>query len=59
MEPVTVEALKRVAALQGYAWSDSDLEAIRPAVERILSQLEKFAALALNETEPAIQFEMF
>jgi len=59
MEPFTVEALKQLAALQGYAWSDEDLERVRPQVERGLAVLEKLPALVPQDLEPAIQYRMF
>jgi len=59
MEPVTVEALKQVATLQGYAWSDAELEQLRPQVERGLALVEKLAALVAQDLEPAIQYRMF
>jgi hypothetical protein len=59
MEPVTVEALRSVATLQGYAWSDAEIEAIRLQVSRGLLQVEKLETLSLRETEPAIQYRMF
>ena len=59
MEPVTVEALKQVAALQGYAWSDEELERLRPQVERGLALVEKLPALVPQNLEPAIQYRMF
>lgn len=59
MEPVTIEALKNMAALQGYAWSDAEIEAIRLQVSRGLLQVEKLATLSLREIEPAIQYRLF
>ncbi|MBI4560784.1 MAG: hypothetical protein HY724_01975 [Candidatus Rokubacteria bacterium] len=59
MEPVTVEALKQVAALQGYAWSDEELERLRPQVERGLALVEQLGALVPRDLEPAIQYRMF
>ena len=59
MEPVTVEALKQVAELQGYAWSEAELERIRPQVERGLALVEKLEGLIAQDLEPAIQYRMF
>jgi len=59
MEPVTVEALKQVAELQGYAWSAEELERIRPLVERGLALVEKLGGLVAQDLEPAIQYRMF
>jgi len=59
MESLTLERLRHVAALQGYAWSDEDLERIRPQVERGLALVERLAAAVPPEAEPAIQYRMF
>ncbi len=59
MEPVTVEALKSMARLQGYAWSDAEIEAILPQVARGLTLVEKLGALSASDPEPAIQYRLF
>jgi len=59
MEPFTVERMRDVVSLQGYAWADEDLERIRPLVERGLALVEKLAAVVPQEIEPAIQYRMF
>lgn len=59
MEPLGVEALRHVATLQGYTWSDEELERLRPMVERGLTLVEKLAALVPQDLEPAIQYRMF
>lgn len=59
MEPVTVEALRKIAALQGYAWSDAEVEAILPQVARGLLLVERLTTLPLRDIEPAIQYRVF
>jgi len=59
MPELSLEALKQLAALQGYAWSDAELERIRPQVERGLALLEKLSELVSPDVEPAIQYRMF
>jgi len=59
MAPLTSEQLRRVAELQGYAWSDEELERIRPLVERGLALVEKLEGLVSQDLEPAIQYRMF
>lgn len=56
MGPVTVEALRQMAALQGYAWSDEELERLRQQVERGLTLVERLQALVPQDLEPAIQY---
>lgn len=59
MEPVTVDAIRKTAALQGYAWSDAEVEAILPQVTRALLLVERLGTLPLRDVEPAIQYRMF
>src|SRR2546428_11789353 len=46
---ISVEMLKRTAALGGFDWSDAELEPIRPAVERLLAALGGLGALPLGD----------
>lgn len=55
---ISVESLKRTAALAGFAWTDAELEAIRPAVQRLLASLAELEQLSLGSTEPTTQFRM-
>jgi hypothetical protein len=58
-EPLDLDALRAAARLAGFAWSDTQLEAIRPMVEasrRLLAGLEE---LPLADVEPTTQFRMF
>lgn len=58
MEPVTIDLMKRLAARAGYAWSDEELETLRPQVERSLAELEKLNTLALRDVDPSTRFPM-
>ena len=59
MDPVTVEALRKMAELQGHAWSEAEIEAILPQVTRGLLLVERLGTLPLRDVEPAIQYRMF
>jgi hypothetical protein len=59
MEPVTVERLKSMARLQGYEWSDAEIDAVLPQVARALALVEKMGALSASDPEPAIQYRLF
>src|SRR5436309_8111450 len=52
---ISVESLKRTAALGGFAWTDAELEAIRPAVQRLLEALEQLERVRLGKVEPKTQ----
>ena len=43
--------MKRMAAAGGFAWTDAELEPIRPAVERLES-------LPLEDLEPTTQYRV-
>lgn len=55
---VNLDAMRRVARLAGFEWSDAELEAIRPTVERTLELLARLEALPLREVEPATQYRV-
>jgi Asp-tRNA(Asn)/Glu-tRNA(Gln) amidotransferase C subunit len=52
-EPMDLDTLRRGAALAGFAWSDAELEAIRPQVEATLRLLRALEAVPVGEAEPA------
>jgi Asp-tRNA(Asn)/Glu-tRNA(Gln) amidotransferase C subunit len=55
---ISVESLRRTAALGGFAWTDAELEAIRPAVQRLLESLEQMEQLPLGALEPTTQYRV-
>jgi hypothetical protein len=55
---VSIEALKSVAALAGYAWTDDELRAIAPLVERSLALIDRLESLPLRDVEPGIVFRI-
>jgi Asp-tRNA(Asn)/Glu-tRNA(Gln) amidotransferase C subunit len=55
---ISVESLRRTAALSGFAWTDAELEAIRPAVQRLLESLEQMEQLPLGAVEPTTQYRV-
>jgi Asp-tRNA(Asn)/Glu-tRNA(Gln) amidotransferase C subunit len=55
---IGVEGMKRMATAGGFAWSDAELESIRPAVERMLDALERLESVPLGEVEPTTQFRV-
>src|SRR5262245_50976610 len=54
---IGLDAMKRIAAA-GFAWTDAELEPIRPAVERLLEALERLESLPLEELEPTTQYRI-
>lgn len=57
-EPIDLETLRRAAGLAGFAWSDAELDAIRPMVEAALRLLAGLETLPLEEVEPTTQYRM-
>jgi Asp-tRNA(Asn)/Glu-tRNA(Gln) amidotransferase C subunit len=55
---ISVELLKRAAALGGFDWSEAELEPIRPAVERLLEALARLEQLPLDNVEPTMQYRV-
>jgi Asp-tRNA(Asn)/Glu-tRNA(Gln) amidotransferase C subunit len=59
MSDVLISVMRRMADLAGFEWTDEELEAVRPAVERSLAVMAKLESVPLSETEPTTQFRMF
>ena len=58
MEGVNAKTLKRMAALLGYDWSDEEIEALLPRVEKSLEMVDRLDALPLRDVEPALQYRI-
>ena len=55
---ISVEMLKRTAALAGFDWSEAELEPTRPAVERLLEALARLEQVPLGDIEPTTQYRV-
>lgn len=55
---ISLDTLKRLTCLGGFDWSDAELEAIRPTLERTLDLLARLEALPLGEIEPTTQYRV-
>ena len=55
-DAIDLDALRRGAHLAGFAWSDAELEDIRPQVEAALRLLRALEAIAVGEAEPTTQY---
>jgi Asp-tRNA(Asn)/Glu-tRNA(Gln) amidotransferase C subunit len=53
---IDLETLRRGARLAGFAWSDAELEDIRPQVEAALRTLRALEAVDLGATEPTTHY---
>ncbi len=58
MDGRSVRALRRVVWLQGYDWTDEDLERLLPQLEKSLELVERLDTLPLRDVEPAVQYRM-
>ena len=50
--PIDLDTLRHGARLAGFAWSDTELEAIRPHVEAALRLLRALEALTVDAEPP-------
>ena len=55
---IRLETLKSLSQLAGFDWSDAELEAIRPAVARMLDLLARLETLPLASVEPTTQYRV-
>jgi Asp-tRNA(Asn)/Glu-tRNA(Gln) amidotransferase C subunit len=58
MRSLDLDTLRHLADLAGFAWSEAELEAIRPDLERALRGLERLEQLPLPSVEPATQYRV-
>jgi Asp-tRNA(Asn)/Glu-tRNA(Gln) amidotransferase C subunit len=56
MAHLTLELMGRIAALAGFAWTDEELRAVAPQVERSLDALHTLDELPLQDAEPSTVF---
>jgi Asp-tRNA(Asn)/Glu-tRNA(Gln) amidotransferase C subunit len=55
---IDLDSMRSTARLAGFDWSDVELEALRPILERTLALLAQLEALRLGDIEPATQYRM-
>ncbi|PYN55807.1 MAG: hypothetical protein DMD92_16590 [Candidatus Rokuibacteriota bacterium] len=55
---IDLDSMRSAVRLAGFDWSDAELEAIRPILERTLALLAQLEALRLSDLEPATQYRM-
>ena len=58
MEPLTIEAMRAIARVQGFEWTDAELEAIRPVVEVSRRLLARLDSLPLDTRDPSTQYRI-
>jgi hypothetical protein len=58
MSTIDVETLRHAAQVSGFDFTASELQALRPAVERALQALARLEALPLASVEPVIQYRV-
>jgi len=58
MAPLSLEAMRQLAALNGFQWTDEDLERLRPAVERVMGLVARLEDLSLDAVEPVVQYRV-
>lgn len=52
MSTVRIEVMRQAARAAGFDWSDAELEALRPGLERALETLAALERLPLADVEP-------
>ena len=55
---INLETLQRITRTAGFAWTDAELEALRPALQKSLELLARLEALPLGTVEPTVQYRM-
>ena len=55
---VSLDAMRSAMRLAGFDWSDAELEALRPALERAVASLGELERLPLGDAEPTTQYRI-
>jgi len=55
-DAIDLDTLRRGARLAGFAWSDAELEEIRPQVEAALRLLRALEATSVGDVEPTTHY---
>ena len=55
-DAIDLDTLRRGARLAGFAWSDAELEEIRPQVENLLRMLRALDAVPIGDAEPTTHY---
>jgi hypothetical protein len=55
-DAMDLDTLRQGARLAGFAWSDAELEDIRPQVEAALRLLRALETIAVDDAEPATHY---
>lgn len=58
MITLSLEAMRQLAALNGFRWTDEELAHLRPALERVMGLLERLEDLSLDAVEPVVQYRV-
>ena len=58
MDSLTLSAMREIARAHGFEWTDAELEALRPVVERMLVLLQRLETLAPPTLDPTTQFRI-
>jgi hypothetical protein len=58
MERLGLDAIRTLARLHGFEWTDAEIEAIRPAAEASLAMLARLRAIDLGPADPTTQFRI-
>ena len=59
MERLGVDTIRMLARLQGFEWTDAEIEAIRGAADTALAMLARLRALDLGPADPTTQYRIF
>ena len=59
MDALTIDTMRAIARLQGFEWSDAELDAMRPVVEANRRLLARLETLPLDAIDPSTQYRLF
>ena len=59
MEGPTIETIRTLARLHGFAWTDAEIEPMLPLAGACLAMLARLREVELGPADPTVQYRMF
>ena len=58
MTELTADAIRALARLQGFEWTEAEIDAIRPSAQAAVAMLARLRDVDLGAADPTTQFRI-
>ncbi|MBI1737054.1 MAG: hypothetical protein HYR51_17935 [Candidatus Rokubacteria bacterium] len=59
MERPTADTIRTLARVQGFEWTDAEIDALLPVATACLAMLARLREIDLGAADPTVQYRMF